>query len=704
MNAPSAVKIVLLSTGLLAALVAAAQDEEVAALSKPASEARLGFGLVSKDNLRFGQYTGLHEKGLYPLIDFDLAGREDATGEWVLIRGRNLGLESREYRFEQLRQGDWGWFADYSQTPRYSPYIANTPVQGIGTAFLNIPYPAATSPKHDFRIKSERENLVLGASKLLAGGWELAVRFRNENKQGNRIFGRGTTGGTGGHEFTPEPIDHLTRQLDATAAYTGERLQLSGGYAGSWFANRDSALHINNQPGGPTGLGTGAGAFTPIGLPPDNQAHQLHLAGGYSLTRATRVTFKVAHSRLTQEDQFILAPSAFVPRSDLGGRVDTTQLQLGIAARPFAALSLRADLRHEDRDDKTPVYPYQVFNATTPLDAANSPTATTNGLNEPRSIKTTAGKLEASYGRLPAGLRLTAGADYEQKKRNTSDVRTVSHRYDTEEVTLRAELRRSLSETLNGALGYAHAKRDGSDWLTTTTLNGAAGSNLVNPIHLADRDRDKAKAVLDWSPLEPLSLHLLVELAHDQYSGRALGPRKGRAATYSLDAAYRLSETWQATAWASRSDTRAEQVTCESASGVGVCPNTAADPLWEARLRSLTDALGFGVRGKPSGVLQIGADLTLARDRSAFGQEPLPVPNPVGTAVPDVHYRRTILGVFADYALSNASGLRAQYVFDRFSTDDYQWSAWTFTDGTTLRQEPVQKVHFLGLSYRVEFR
>ena len=703
MSARSAARAVLSSAGLLAAFGAWAQEDEIAALSKPSSWASLGAGVVSDDNQRFGQYNGLTERGVYPLLDFDISQRDERTGEWLLMRGRNLGLESRDYRFEHMRQGSWSYFADFSQIPRYSPYIANTGVQGIGTAFLSIPYPAATSPKHDFRIKTERENVVLGASKLFAGGWELAVRFRNEHKEGNRIFGRGTTGGSGGFEFIPEPIDHFTREVHATASFTGPRLQLTGGYSGSWFLNENPALSINNQPGGPTSLGTGTGAFTPIGLPPDNQSHQLHLTGGFSFTPTTRATFDFAHARLTQEEAFIVPPSAFVPRSDLGGRIDTTQWQLGIASRPFAALSLRAELRQDDRDDKTPTYPYQTFNPTTPFTPANSPTATTNGLNEPRSIKTTAGKLEASYA-LPAGFRITGGADYEEKTRNTSDVRVVSHRYDTEELTLRAELRRSLSETLNGALGYARGRRDGSDWLTTTTLNGAAGSNLIHPVHLADRDRDKVKAVLDWSPTEPLSVHLLAEVAQDQYSGRILGPREGRAATYSLDAAYRFSEAWQASAWISRNDTRAEQVTCESASGVGVCPGTAGDPLWEARLRTVTDAVGAGVRGKPSARLQMGADVTFAQDRNEFRQEPLPVPNPVGTPLPDVHYKRTILNAFADYALGKDAALRAQYTFDRFSTDEYLWSAWTYTDGTTLRQDAVQKVHFLGLAYRRHFR
>ena len=692
-------KLLLAAVPLLAGGPAFAQeDEDLAKLTKPQSTIEAGAGYLSDDAPRAGQYNGVREQGGYLLLDIDLLRRDDETGTWTRLFGRNLGFDSRELRFEQNRQGNWGYFLDYSATPRFSPYTVNTPVLGIGTNNLTIPYPAATSAKSDAEIKTEREALALGVSKRWGGGWDVRLRFRNEEKTGARIFGRGTTGGTS-FEFTPEPIDWLTQEWEAAVGYASERLQLNGGYVGQRFQNRNQALNVSQAgAGAPAGLA----AFTPMGLPPGNDSHQLYLAGGYNFTRATRTTFKLASSRVTQEEQFIIAPSAFVPRTDLGGRIDTTQAQLGISSRQ-GKLGLRADLRYEDRDDKTPVHSYQTFNATTLLTPANSPTATTDGKNEPRSVRTTAGKLEATYA-LPAGYRITGGLDYEEKKRNTSDVRSVSYREQTEEIGWRAELRRSLSETVNGALSFVQSKRDGSDWVTTTTLSGAAGSNLVHPLHLADRDRDKLRAVLDWMPLEPLSLQFVAEGARDEYSGRTLGPRKGDASLFSVDTTYRFSDSVQASAWVSRNEIHAEQVTCQSASGVGVCPNTAASPVWEAQLATLGDAFGLGLRSKPSGRFQLDADLTYSKDRSEFKQSPLPVPSPLGTPLPDIEYERIIFKLSGRYALDKHSGLRLQYIYDQFSTDDYAWSAWTYSEGTTLRQEATQKAHFIGLSYIHDIR
>src|SRR6185503_9020768 len=482
-------------------------------------------------------YNGLNEKGAYGILDFNWAQRDDATGTWMRAWGRNIGYDSRELQWEHNRQGDWGYFVNYNQIPRYSPYTINTGVQGIGTANLNIPYPAATSPKSDVQLKTERDILTLGASKNFGAGWDVQVRFRNEEKDGARIFGRGTTGGTGGFEFTPDPIHYKTNIIEATVGYSGAQFQMSGGYYGTWFTNENMALRINNQPGGPTGLGTGAGAFSPIGLPPGNESHQLFLSGGYSFTPTTRATFKLASQRQRQDEAFILPTAIGVNRSSLGGRVDTTQAQLGLTARPMAGLSLLANLRYDDRNDKTPVVDY----------FPTVVTGTASGVNEPRSVKTTAGKLEASYA-LPMGFRVIGGLDYEEKKRNTSDIRVVSFREKTDETTWRVELRRSLSDTVNGSVQYASSRRRGSDWVTTTVVTAAGpppvigiGSNLVDPLHLADRDRDKVRFMLDWAATEAFSMQFAYDDARDDYNDRNLGPRKGKQQLFSVDANYQFT-------------------------------------------------------------------------------------------------------------------------------------------------------------------
>jgi MtrB/PioB family decaheme-associated outer membrane protein len=682
-------------TALAAALLAAfavaygQEAEEIERLTKPQSTVQLGVGVVSDDNLRFGQYNGLDEKGAYGLLDADINRRDDATGTWLRGRGRNLGLDHRDLRFEHERQGNWGYFIDFSQTPRLSPYIVNTTLTGIDSTLQREGATAA----RDLRLETRRDAVGFGASKQLGRGFDAALRLRYEEKSGTRLYGQASG------RFLVDPIDYNTTLIEGTAGFTGEKAQLTLGYFGTSFQNANSSVTLQNNVGAPVGT-------TPVALPPDNQSHQLSLAGGYSFTQTTRGMFKLAYGRIKQDDAFFTTPLASVPRTDLGGRIDTTLMQAGISSRPLPRLSVRADLRYEDRDDKTPVFVYTTPGATT----------THNGQNEPRSFRNTIGKLEASYA-LPRDFRITGGLEREDRKRNTSPVRSVSHRDETEETSYKLDLRRSLSETINGAVTLVHSERRGSDWLVNVRNDGSVGSNLIHPLHLADRDRDKLRLALDWAPTEPLSIMLVAEGAQDDYSGRTLGPREGRAEFYSVDASYTLSEKWQVLAWTSRTDTRAEQQTCLGGLGtppavpvpthIGVtCPTTGGNGVWEARLRNAGDAVGLGLKGKPRAPLEVGAELTYSKDRGEFRQVAV-TPGIITPAIPDANYSIVTLKLNARYALTKSSGLRLQYIFDRFKTDDWYWTGWVYADSgtpaTTVRQDPEQQVHFAGVSYYYQF-
>lgn len=680
MNAPSAGSLRYVAT--VAAPVAAAlvacmpawadeEEEEIARLITPTSSVSLGLGWVSDENKRFGQYTGMNEDGGYLLFDLDVR-RRSAAGTWLNARGRNLGLDSRELRLEYLRQGSWGTFIDFSQTPRTSPYTPLTGLVGYDTAQQVVG--AGTTP---LEIRTERRTLNAGFDVALGRGFDLQFRVRNEDKSGRRLFGRSRTG-PGGMNFLVDPIDYNTQIFEATAGYTAERLQLSGGYVGTNFQNGKTRLDV-----------TPVAGFSPLALPPGNESHQFHVGGGFGITPTTRMTFRVARGTQTQNEVFADTPAAAVTRTDLGGRVESTFGQLGISSRPLPALSLLANLRYDHRDDQTPVIDY-------------FPTITSNtstGENEPRSFRTRNAKAEATY-RLPAGFSVTGGVEDEVRWRNTSSVRIVSFRDETDETTYRVDLRRAMSETLNGSIGFARSQRSGSEWRTTTVTSGANGSNLLHPLHLADRDRDKVRASLAWQATEALELNYLTEYSRDDYSGRTLGMRSGHARLHSLDAGLRISDAWSANAWVSYDDTIARLDSCASAAGsntgnLSACPNTVTSPIWHAELRNIGKALGVGLRGKVSGPLEVGAELTYSEDEGQFYQQPRPA---TVRAVPDAHYSRSTIRLYGQYALTKRSGLRAQLVTDRFSTDDWTWTNWTYSDGTRVLRSPTERVDFLGLS------
>src|SRR5882672_291253 len=696
-------RLALRMTGIAAAVLAAmgsaraGQPEPLAptGLNTEASEVSLGVGLAANDSRRFGEYNGITESGPYGLIDFNLVRRDDETGTWTALTGRNVLLDNRQLRFEQSKQGDWGYYIDYARLPRLEPYQPSTAVTGTGTPFLNVP--VTTTAGGQISLKTTRDRVDLGGEKFFYGNWDVQLNFRNEQKEGARIFGRGTTGTppaipgvVGVFEFTPEPINSVTHQIDAKLNYTDSALQVSGGYYGSFYNNnQENGLNI-------AGGNAGLASFTPIALPPDNQAHQLYVSGGYNFSQSTRGNFKLAYTKATQNESFIptTPPPAAGVGDNLMGRVDTTLAQAGVVSTPMPKLTLRGDLRYENRDDKTPV---RVFFTGT------SPTSTSNGENEPRSIRTSNAKAEASYA-LPDGYRVTGGIGWEQKWRNVSAVRIVSARDTTDEMSYRLELRRMMSETLTGALAYVHSDRTGSPWLTTVLNDGTPGSNLIAPITLADRTRDKVRFTANWNPTDPLTLTFFVEAAKDDYShrpGSDIGPEKGSALNFSIDAAYALTDSWSVSAWYTKFDTTAEQSTCVGASSTGVCPAAGATPIWRATIKNLSDNVGLGMRGKPLAQVQLGADFSYSSIKDQYGQTAL-VGNPI-SSLPDVTTKLARLNAYGKYAIDKKSGIRVDYIYDRYSTNDWTWTNFAYIDGTTLNENQKQTMNLVAATYYFKF-
>src|SRR5262245_38964092 len=194
-------KAALRITGIAAAVFAAfgtARGQPVeplapSALNTEASSVSLGAGLTPNDGRRFGEYNGINREGAYGLVDFNLVRRDDETGTWTRLFGRNVALENRQLRFEQSRQGDWGYFIDYARIPRFEPFQIMTGVAGIGTPNLTVPsptsVPAAPTATGFAELSTRRERLDLGGEKYFGGNLDVQVSFRNEQKNGARIFG-----------------------------------------------------------------------------------------------------------------------------------------------------------------------------------------------------------------------------------------------------------------------------------------------------------------------------------------------------------------------------------------------------------------------------------------------------------------------------------------------------------------------------------
>lgn len=705
-------KLTALSAALLAVYGPAQADDaataELVQLTKPDSTLSVGIGSWSADRPQQGIYDGMRDSGAYGLLDADIVKRDDATGTWMKLNASNLGLDTREIRGEYLRQGDIGGFIEYSRTPRDNPNTFNTGLQGIGTTFQTISGAGANAlPMREVTLGTVRDLTHLGFYKNLMPGLDFKVSFKNEEKEGTRHWGMGSQA-----LFMVEPINSTTRQLEMILDYTGKQLQLQGGYYGSAYDNANSLARglVNGaaQPGT-----TSSPNPVPLSLPLDNLAHQVFLNGGYAFTPTTRGTFKLAYTHATQDEtlptfdleapnnRFVGAPSS------LNGEINTTTAQLGITSRPMPKLSLLANLRYQDVDDQTPLAGF----------AGNNTTGVISVHNTPHSFTTTSGKAEATY-RLPADFSVTGGVDISKQDRTYPQFeaeRYVPFRANLDETTYRLQLRRSLSDTLNGSLAYLHSDRDGSGFTTTNEEE----SDEINPIHISDRKRDKWRLALDWSPMEKLSFQFAVEDAKDDYGhdgARPFGLRDGSGKLYSVDANYAVNDDWQISAWFSRDDTRATQI------GQRAPRDGAAAAEKDAQLQDVGDSVGLGLRGKATSKLDIGADLQWTRNNSKYNESltlvgtgallPVSGGQTIAAPLPDIENNLSRLKLFGVYALQKNADLRVELIHERWKTDDWSWmfangtpfTYGTTTDGTTVTANQKQTSNFVSVRYIYKFQ
>ncbi len=667
---------------LLAFGPAMAQDNSVAQLTEPQSSINVGVGYVDKDNHRFGQYNGLIDKGAYGIVDFNIDKRDDATGTWFRLQGRDLGFKDPELRLEQKRQGDWGYYIDYDRISRYEPYTVNTGLQGVGTTTQTY-VPITPGTGTDYQLDTKRDRWTFGLQKAWRG-WEVGARYRTEDKDGTQLYGTGHFGVPA--RFLTKPIDYTMQQIDLTADYNADRYQLRVGYYGSFFDDKNSKINVTNPPN--------ANVFTEYGTPPDNQSHQFYVSGGYNFTADTRGDFKLSYARATQDDPWGIAPPAGVTATSLDGRVDTTLVQAGVSGRATPKFTWRADFRYQNRDDKTP----QVVNAN--LESY-----------QPHSLERTTGKVIGNYS-LPMGFRLSGDITWDQKKREVPEDTVVQFREKVDETTYKVTLRRAVSPTVTGAVSLLHSKRDGSDWLFG--FAGLGGNNLIAPLNLADRDRNTARVTVNWMANDALSLNFRADTSKDDYKslpniyGVDLGPREGKATNYSVDASYVFSDSVNGTAWYSHGKNEIEEATCNEYPTPGQCTLSGgqARPIFASNVRNTSDNFGLGLQGKVSSRIDVGANVTQAKVTDDFGLTVLVQTTPATPVVQldSIETKVTTFGLYGKYALNRQSGVRLDWIYDQYQTDDWTWSRWVYADGTTVMQDPNQKVNFVGVTYYYKFQ
>lgn len=704
----------------------------------PVSEGSVTVGVdgitgSSADRAQFGQYNGLRNSGgAAGILDFDYRWTDVDAGSSFLLFGSNLALQTRELSLDWKRQGDWKFVADYNEQLHYDPYSVNTGLVGFGSTTPQVvALPGGPGTGYDTELKVKRTGVGLGLWKALAPGVNLEVNFKSEDRDGTRLWGIGFTcpssvaPGCAGATPTntgsavlmlPEPINSNTTQIEARISYADKKLNLSAGYYGSFYKNSNGSVapsvpgSLYNPVGTLLPLNTGLQSIlnNPLALPPDNHAQFLDLTGNYALTDTTQAKFKLSYSQARQDQNYADSGLTGAPPgvNNLGGATNTTLALLGISSRPTPKLSLLADVRYENRDDQTPVALYNVL---------GSPPNTLTYTNMQLPLTTMRARLGAAY-QFASDTRGTLDFGYESVDRGvltpTSVVQGVSAlRQTTDETGVRAELRRTMSDSFSGAISASASWRNGSDWLKpnieggvteVTDPSAAFGPAAIFPTTLADRRRDKVKLTGNWQASEELAIQVLAEGGRDSFSSPTAyqqGLENASMGMFSIDFDYALSYKWHLNGYLSQIRQRTHQ---------------SRDAGYVMSYKDTNTAIGLGFTGQPMSKLEVGGNLVYVNDKNVYAQS-LSANAPRDSVtllaatggLPNVVFRQATLSLYAKYEIDKRSAVRVNAIYQYSYVSDWAWgyngTPFAYSDGTTLYQQPTQNVGLVGVAYVYRF-
>ena len=572
-----------------------------------------GVGYVTEDSQKFGDYTGLDQKGAFAIAGATLRHR-GADGYYADFVAKDLGLDIRSIQADGGREGRWAYRLGYSEIPRDLTDGASSPFLGNGGSVLTLPpgYPADSTAGMPLAstlapadIGYKRSRLDLGGTLNGPEDWQFRLDVRHDVRDGTQ---RSAGSFFSSASQLVAPLDQTTDQIEAAAEYAGSRLQASIGYRASLFRNGDDSLTWQNPftplvPGATTGQ---------LALPPDNEFHEAFATLGYQFSPILRASGELSIGRMTQDQGFLastLNPTLVVPdlpASSLDGQVDTLDATVRLTATPMDPLRVAVSYTHNERDNKTSSLAYTQVSTDMTVGPAVS--------NLPYSFTRDRAKLEADW--RGKGWKLAGGVDYDALKRTRQETGR------TEEFTTWARGSLQPLDSVGLDLKLLHGERTNDGY---TAVPSATPENpLMRKFNEADRRRNLAELRADWTIEEGVSLGFNVDVTDDTYSDSLIGLTGAHSASFGADFSAALAEGTLFRSYMQSEEIRSTMTNSQQFS----------DPDWIGKARDRFDTLGVGLtHSVMKGRLELAGDITLSRSHSDttiwFGSFGTPFPTVV---------------------------------------------------------------------------
>ncbi len=726
------------------------------------NEIELGAGYTNIDSFKFGEYTGIEDDGVFPIVNILLMQRpawdSDETPRYWLLEGNNLGIESRSVYGEYGVQGNYEAFIEFQQIPRNQFNDGRTPYIGAGGTNLTLPpgwdpgecndpaplvvpgcpsaAPVGSSPTpqemgllipslRGFDVETERQNFGAGGLKHLSKRWKIGVEFHHDIKEGIDTIG-GSFAASGGNPkaiILPEPIDYETNRISFFTEYVDKLSMFRFDYEFSSFSNNKSTLRFRNpynwRSGWDENAGFNQGGVGEFALEPDNLAHSFSLSAARTLGMTSRLAASLTHTRYLQDENFLpytanplLSVTTPLPRNSLDGEIATTILDLSYTSRLIQKLDVAARYRFEYRDNDTPLDTF-IYISGDAEDQPAAPGGSNARINLPYgSGNTHKVKLDGGYRVVPS-TKLSLGYQFEQKQRDVSEVDKLR------EHTVSGKVSSSPFESASGWVRYAHSWRNGSGYRDAKLFldshpNSVPGDFENDPrlrkYFIADRDRDEVRAVVHYMPHPRYSVTLDGAFSLDDYDHTEIGLTEVQMTSVTLDFAVNPRDDITTNFYATYENAKFDQDGCQWRGlflGPQPCINSPPAPAesWHTEMDDRIFTFGVGAEWQVNSKLGVGADVSFSR---ALTQVTTTGGANITTEpLPDIVSHWYNLGAHASYKLKKNLEARLSYAYEHLETDDFSVDGVavdTLNDVITLGEaSPNYRGHIIGLALSYKF-
>ncbi|MDZ4255388.1 MAG: MtrB/PioB family decaheme-associated outer membrane protein [Sulfuritalea sp.] len=705
----------------------------------------LGLGYNSNDSYRFGGFTGLTDKGGFPIAGFNWLWRDaNNDAQYWHVYGSTLGLDSRKLQAEGGVQGRWGASFNFDQIRKSQTDTASFIHDGLGTSNLTLAGGAGVLPGgtitnntatinpllKKFGIEQGREVVRLGLNGIAPSNWDWKINYREDRRDGTRLTGL-PVNTTFRSMIVPYQIDDRTSVVEAILSYNTKQAQFSLGYNYSQFHNNLSSFTVANP-------FNAAQALERMSLAPSNDYHQINADGGYNFTKATRLTTKFSYSISRQNEAFLpysanLAVGAagnVTPRASLDGKVVKTLFDIALTAKPIDKMNLRLAYQYHNSDNRTPVDNYISISR----DRDNAGVLNTNQRrNAPLSTREHTVSIDGDYEIAPKTI-LRAGLERKSVKYSMKDAlyENVADRDYTNTDKLSLELRRPISTEFLGSVGYTHTQRRGSEYdknsyFRNTYWNPGATTLTnhpsVRPFLYQDFNEDRIRASGNWNVSETVSLQAGADTYRKQAKGTncgtivdpvaaaafvgtlpdaCLGRSLADGTNLNLDLQWQPEENLTTFAFASIGETGTKQKGRQGTTST----NQALE--WSADLANRDHTLGLGLKWQPEDYedWDLGGTYVFNNGLGKASITTGTLIAPAQTSMPDNWSRLHTLQLFAKWDYSKQITWRFNYLYENLKSADWAYDNLTNASNASVlltgQSAPRSNNHVFGISALVK--